>query len=750
MRNWLKRCANERVSIGRAGHSLVAHSFKRTFQRILVGMVALAIAYSPVNAEPSAAQIEADLIARFTGTDLTAEQLSGVAPLDKCGLGRGLEYRATRSVLSAKATTQLDAMMTRPPLPNSYASPGGRFRIHFTVSGDSAVYQPTVDLHGALGAGGPDGAPDYVNGVADVFDSIFVRMTGDTLLGNLGYPNPPSDASFGTSPDGLYDVYIVELAPFGIYGATYAEDSVPFYFHPLESGTSLTSFIVLENDFQENVFQFGNNYRARPLDAARVTAAHEFFHAIHYTIDGTEFEPDGATGQRVYMWEMTAVAMEELLYDGINDYYGYLRRGLPNPFYTPFYSMQTSGFGTRGLYQYGMGVFGVYLNEKFTPGLTRDIWLACGRRGPHFLPALDSIMRRRTNDTYTLSRAYEEFGLRLFFSGSRATLAPVGMTFDEAASYPGVFLIDDTSVSEHSSYPFFIAASSSEYKPKPEANSVGFVVMRNTAGLGELCFTPWMISLDQSLGLDVRLALIGIPCEGAGPVLVDTFVHPFTPYPDTVLDTTVIVPSAQLDSVSAMFADLYNCADNHAYDTAYIDTLSATVGSGTDTIRVVATHEAPGFHVRGNYETVALMVTQTSTNRNLYGGFATPAKYEFPYGVALKAPNKPVGQPFEFFAAYPNPSLPEHASVTFGVVKKRDLLSLGDRHVRVTVFTESGDRIYSINRCGIVTDSITVAWPLVNESGAKVASGVYIALEELLSPTGEVEMRETTKIAVIR
>ena len=50
-----------------------------------------------------------------------------------------------------------------------------------------------------------------------------------------------------------------------------------------------TAFMVLDNDYQEIY-----SYQSRPIEAVRVTCAHEFFHVIHFGIDFTEADVNGS------------------------------------------------------------------------------------------------------------------------------------------------------------------------------------------------------------------------------------------------------------------------------------------------------------------------------------------------------------------------------------------------------------------------------------------------------------------------
>ncbi|MCH7879408.1 MAG: hypothetical protein IH914_08870, partial [candidate division Zixibacteria bacterium] len=252
------------------------------------------------------------LSAMFAGALISAPVNSADRAI-KCGLGseHNQFLRAEQAV--------------RPVRQFSYDSPSGYFRIHYDTGGENAVLNSGVDTLGSRGAPGADGVPDHINAVAEIFDSVRAVILGDPTDGGLGYPTPPPDTVFAFVADsnGLYDVYLRNLG--GIYfGTTLSETQVPDYFLPGNSVSSFTSYIVIDNDYREPSYsnQF-NDFITRPLDAVRVTAAHEYFHAVQFGIDLFEFE-DSVSEARFYWYEISAVAMEELLYDGIDDYYSYL------------------------------------------------------------------------------------------------------------------------------------------------------------------------------------------------------------------------------------------------------------------------------------------------------------------------------------------------------------------------------------------------------------------------------------------
>jgi len=358
----------------------------------------------------------------------------------------------------------------------TYDSPGGFFKIHFTRSGSHAVYQSNITT---------GGFPDYVIGVARVFDSVYVH-----IINTLGYPLPPSDGGYAQGVDSLYDVYLTNLGG-AVFGLTYP-DSLQF-----DSIGSLrgTSFIELDNDYQESSFSTYNN---RPLDAARVTAAHEYFHAVHFGIDFTEMEDWASpTQQRRYWYEMSATWMEEEIYDDINDYYTVL----PFFFNRPRESIQQFN-GPADFHPYGACVFPIYLTEKYGVDIIKSIWLKCGSMGvgPHFLIASQIAIDSASGGIENFRSAFGEFALWNFFTGSRAVSAPAGVGYSERAFYPE---IPETSFTIVSSYPTSLLGNVNPKNPTP--NSAAYLKLENMRAIDYTADSNFNIFVSLGDGIDSSL-----------------------------------------------------------------------------------------------------------------------------------------------------------------------------------------------------------------------------------------------------
>ena len=293
--------------------------------------------------------------------------------------------------LSPEAKKVLDTLLARPSLELAYDSPSGRFKIHYDISGINKV--PTPDAN-------TNGTPDYVENCASILDFVWVKEV-DTL----GYIPPPSDGWYpawkDNGGDGKYDVY---LRAFGTeyLGLTTSETTYT------EGSTAYTSFIELDNDY------LGYPPYHEQLDWLRVTAAHEFFHAIQFGYDGTEYEGT-VKNEKPYWMEMSATWMEDQVYDNINDYIYYL----PYFFNYPWLSLRTFR-GIGDLHPYGSCVWPIFLGERFNDiNIVKNIWSVCAQvPGDNVLPATEQILR----DLYgsSLNQAFQEFSVWNYFTADRA------------------------------------------------------------------------------------------------------------------------------------------------------------------------------------------------------------------------------------------------------------------------------------------------------------------------------------------
>ena len=268
----------------------------------------------------------------------------------------------------------LQSILDRPITDTNFVSPDNYFRIHFNKSG---YYVPTYD----------------VQIFAEALDSVY-----NFEVNYFGYPPPPSDN--GEGGDNRYDIYITNTGG-DIYGYTVPENEIS------PGSQKYTAYTVINNDF--------TGFYTTGIDAARVTAAHEFAHAIHVgNYINRFFEGDE------FFYELSATAMEHFVFATIKDYLQYL---------PAYFSNTQHSFGTNGtIVEFALGIWNIYLADEFGFGIIKREW--------ELMPQMRALKAIETSILETGSSFRKEFGLFgkwLFFTNYRAIS---GKYFEDAEYYP--------------------------------------------------------------------------------------------------------------------------------------------------------------------------------------------------------------------------------------------------------------------------------------------------------------------------
>ncbi|MEW6051077.1 MAG: MXAN_6640 family putative metalloprotease [Candidatus Zixiibacteriota bacterium] len=665
----------------------------------------------------------------------------------KCGMSAVADFVMNRDKFDRNLQIALgiDSLPPRPVLPLSFNSPSGWFKIHYDVAGDNAVYQANVDNNS-------NGIPDFVDGVARIADSV--RAHEVTLL---GYPAPPSDSFYIQGDDARYDIYLLNLSP-NFYGLAYM-DSVR-----IDGPGTLraTSFIELDNDYQQIP-----SYASRPLDAVRVTVAHEYFHAVQFGMDYTEAEDYNLSFVKRYWMEMSATWMEEEIYDGINDYYAYL----PYFFNQPTVSLQQFK-GFTDLHPYGSMVWPLYLAEQFGPDIIRDIWERCAQMGigPQVWAAanasIDSISSIDTLVTpkSDLPIAFREFALWNYYTGNRASLAPAGVGYPERSAYPA---IPDDKMAYHNNYPVSVSVAN-QFQPQQTA-----ATYIRLDGLNRVA-VPWRFLACGRVDPDTLcvIRIVDTICPGFATSIDSQLIPPACRFIDSVCafrtgctDTVVVAidsifsPAFFVDSliqpwgVSIIYEPVQNL-DSHVVETGLLGApFGAVFGFEIFNPRQFA---AVTFIFSDASYPDAIRYAQDLTRRMAWDvdGQSEPAFGTVP-SVLDAYPNPAVvssmnSQPLRFRFQIPSDStgLP--------------VCSLDRLYMTVDLFNVAGEYVATIADTANVADRdprdqyvYLVDWDLKNSSGSNVASGVYVGVARLYCKDwnnggGELLAEEKTKVAVIR
>ena len=261
------------------------------------------------------------------------------------------------------------AALARPVRQAVFISPDSAFAIHYDTTG---IHKPPMTST----VGSP--TPDWVIEVAKAFS--YSR----NLLLEGGYRATPADA------DSLYDVYLGDLEK-NWYGLTQPDGTDQY-------GRTL-SYIEIDNDFSEDEPFFTHG-----IDAARVTAAHEYFHAVQMGI-----KPFIRNDQ--YFYELSSTWFEDVAYPDINDWAHWFDAGYQSIGRNPERAMdQTDG--------YSIALFGHFLTEPehgYGDGFMRRVWerfVDCNAA-----TALDEELRQ---EAANLTSIWVEFITGTFFNGTES------------------------------------------------------------------------------------------------------------------------------------------------------------------------------------------------------------------------------------------------------------------------------------------------------------------------------------------
>lgn len=292
----------------------------------------------------------------------------------KCGLHLVNTLAFNLNSFTGEQRQNLELLLQRPSTTNSIISPSGKFKIHWNLSGPhSPSYDPNL--------------------LAQALDSVYRYQ-----IEFLGYDFPPGDSVYNPNGshggDNKYDFYIQNLS--GLYGYTQFEIEI------IPGSNRYTGFSVIDNDFA--------GYFTSGINGARVTVAHEFHHAIQ--VGNYIFRPND-----VYFYEITSTAMEEFVFDTINDYYAYMSDYFMNPS-RPF--PNNNG--------YNLAIWHIYLRDIYGFDIIKRQWeLMVNKRA--ILANKESIEEFQAD----IKTVFLEFGIWSYFTNSRTI---PGQYFKEAAHYP--------------------------------------------------------------------------------------------------------------------------------------------------------------------------------------------------------------------------------------------------------------------------------------------------------------------------
>jgi len=301
-------------------------------------------------------------------------------PAVKCGFGISAYIFTHFNEFTELQQKVLKTLFSRPVTETSIVSDSGWFRIHYNLT---TFPVPQYDVHE----------------FAKALDSSYVFE-----VKYLGYPPPPPDTQGGVPPDSAggddkYDVYIVALS--GLYGETDFENEI--------APNRYTSYMQVH-------YSFGSGFYTHGIDAARVTAAHEFHHSIQ--VGNYLFRENDQ-----FFYELTSTSMEEFVFNTVNDYYGYMG---------DYFSHPDRAFASNT--GYNLAIWNIFLKDKYGFDIIKRQWeLMPSKR------AVDAINISLLEHTSSFGKELNTFGIWNYFTGYRSK---PDKYFSEAANYPLVNLHD--------------------------------------------------------------------------------------------------------------------------------------------------------------------------------------------------------------------------------------------------------------------------------------------------------------------
>lgn len=277
-----------------------------------------------------------------------------------------------------------------------YDSPGGHFRIHYTESGNDAVYDSDA-VESTI--------PDYVISCGSFFEIVW-----DYFENVLIYEMPPPDGDLGGNA--RFDVYLLTI---NTYGYTAFGNGHPY--------------IVMHSSFA------GFESNLDPVDSMtgniKVTAAHEFFHAIQYLYDNSNY-------YSIWWKENTAVWAEDEIFNETDAYLNYLGNRFDDEngnlkydngetwyefdgsegtgerdadiwFEAPHISLDTFFNSIYTRYEYGGVMWAKYLSAKFSPDFIKECLIVAHEN----TDALSAVEETCINYGTTLEEEFFDFRVKV-------------------------------------------------------------------------------------------------------------------------------------------------------------------------------------------------------------------------------------------------------------------------------------------------------------------------------------------------
>jgi len=465
----------------------------------------------------------------------------------KCATPILQEVRRNWETLSPQvkgALAAYPALLSRPsPSGPELTYRTAHFEIHYTNSGQDAVNP--ADTNG-------NRVPDYIEMMGAELEHVW-----STELDAMGWLQPPSDQTVDGDPD--YDVYVVDM-PY--YGYTVGEGQADQGIQPGDNENSPEaiernawySYIGLENDYR--------GFSCTPLDCIRVTAAHEFNHAIQFGYDAWE---------ETWLMEATATWMEDEVYDYVNDNLAYL----PYYFDDPDLCLP-SAIPYRPNRWYSNWIFVRFISEHYGGSNTvRSFWEHSvnydSYRGYHAFETLEDVL---SDLGANLPAVFAGFVAANYVMATCPTNMPY--CYEEARLYPHVYVegsIDFDGESTHYHPSDGVEQYGADYiELDVTADSIEVAVVGTTP---TTAYAAQIVAMQDAMATVIPIPMSGSPASGS--VLVDTstydrlilIVMNVTPTTGACTDSDyfVILNSGTAPTLNCSAAPGVSCAGRYQGDT---------------------------------------------------------------------------------------------------------------------------------------------------------------------------------------
>ena len=339
-------------------------------------------------------------VAMFAPEKLPSEYKKLNFEVQKCGFELQTQIKRNFKKFTPSQQRFLQNYLSRPDLPFTILSSDSLFRIHYAVFGSDAVPIEDIDQ---------TGIPDYVEEVARAMEYNY-----QVEVLSIGLNPPPPDNKDGPQ----WDVYIKNIPNY--YGYTSFDSKIS------SNPAVWTSYITIDNDYVHTP--------TTQLGGMKITTAHEFFHMIQL---GYNFRFSD-----VFLLEVGAVWMEDVIYDEVNQYIDYLEE---------FFQTTNMPFNTiDGSYEYGLCIWFHFLEQRLqSMDFVADVWDYIVD-----FPAIQAVDRLLKDKGTNFQNELTLFYGWNYFTGSRAdTLQyyPEGDIYPEFqdSDLDGIYTITrDTTVSD--------------------------------------------------------------------------------------------------------------------------------------------------------------------------------------------------------------------------------------------------------------------------------------------------------------